>query len=170
MGAYGCDTKLLGFCTGHPILSTVPGTGALGTNQRSPYASQSDSLILNIQVTTHTATKAAAWSEKESREVAITIGLDLELPASGSFGVGTAGSYKDETLNSTSKSWQVTGIKKASTIDNIGRSVNVDRYPGGTLGAIAIAIEEDLLVEFGSTFASAEFSFYDADSEETVTD
>lgn len=156
---YSCDRWFFG-CWGHSILRQVEGSGDTDTNKRSGDAPQSDSLILEIQITSHTETRADAWSNKEGKEVTISIGLDLELPASGSFDIGTKGTYKNETLRSTSESWQVTGVKKAFMARNVGRYAGVSYFPN----------TQDHIANFGSLYASVDFSFYDADSDASVLD
>ena len=157
---YNCDAWVFR-CWGHDIIKTIEGSGEKDTNERAPDAPQSDSLILDIQTTTHTATKAAAWSKKEEMEVEITLGLDLpesQLPMEA----GATGTYKTETLKSTSQSYQVTGIKKAYVAERRGRSANVSRF-FSLAGSTSI-------YDHGATAASTDFSFYEASSSASVYD
>ncbi len=154
-----CDNWFLA-CWGHDIIKIIEGSGETNTNERAPDASQSDSLILDVQFTTHTATKAAAWSKKEGREVEITLGLDLpesQIPIEK----GAKGTYKTETLKSTSQSYQVTGIKKAYVADQVGRGANVSRFSSFTGSNV---------YDHGATAASTDFSFYEASSNASVYD
>ena len=154
-----CNNWFFG-CGGHSIIRIIEESGDKYTNEQAADAPEGDSLILEVQLTTHTATKATAISKKEGEEVEITIGYDIpanQLPMP----VGTKGTYKTETLKSISKSYQVTGIKKPYVAEQIGRSANVSRRSSFTGSNVQ---------DHGATKASADFSFYEASGEASVYD
>lgn len=105
---------------------------------------------------------AKANSRTEGAVVDALIGLDLPVE-SLPMEAGVSATYKNETVETTSANFQVAGYKKA-TANTAGtsRSVSVDRRPKPR--------QYGKWHFYGTTSASADFTFEDAGSEASVFD
>ena len=161
-GAYDCDSQLLGFCLGHLIQRIISGSGDIKTTERGPDVTEGDSIVLDVQITTHTATMGKANSKTEGGVVDAVIGLDLPV-GSLPMGAGVKATYKNESVETISTSFQVTGYKKATANQTgTGRSVYVSRLPN--------LRGRPFPPNSGATSASADFSFEEASSDASVYD